>query len=539
MVKDVCYIIKRILIGVGIVLVLSFLKGNFILNAFAQTYGFQSYELCSIGYGCSSGNSLPISQSYGNVAYSRTSNVSLLNSHTYSFSYYGVLVGKNISIDSGYPLIYVSNSGNNYQRAYPDRYESLYVTYLGSDRYSVSWSFDMDIVGNFNEVDVTYYFTSNFQNTSTSVSLLQSEIDVTDITSSGSSPSQDIINNNNQNTQNIINNQQNNTQNIINNNNSNTQDIMDNQNQNTQQITDSINNNMQSCTTTKTKNKLDYSSHLLSSNYGLSFSYNSSTGYLSVSGTSSDITSDTRIFFTDFIPISELGLSTNSGYSFSKTVASSDYRVCLGLYNSNQSNTPNSTLCIQKNGTSNGISFGSTINYQYYRLFILSLNNNTSVNDSFGLQFESGNSVSTFVPPTETTCTSALTDDSGVNNSDIQDLFDDINDDSNSPVSDLLTLPITLLQAYINGFDSTCSPISLGTLYGTNLVLPCIDIPDYIGNSLWNMIDAMFCLFMIYNIAMMCVSIYESFTSLDDSMQLLYSPQHTGHSRVSRNEANY
>lgn len=110
---------------------------------------------------------------------------------------------------------------------------------------------------------------------------------------------------------------------------------------------------------------------------------------------------------------------------------------------------------------------------------------------------------------------------------------------SNTPISDLLTLPITLIQSYINGFSSTCSPVNLGNLYGTNLVIPCINLEERLGSSLWGLIDSMFCLFMIYNIAMFCVGIYESITSLDDGFQELYTPQHSGHTRVSRNEGLY
>lgn len=120
---------------------------------------------------------------------------------------------------------------------------------------------------------------------------------------------------------------------------------------------------------------------------------------------------------------------------------------------------------------------------------------------------------------------------------DVDSFFDDLNiDDSNSPVSDLITMPITLMQAYVNGFSSSCSPVSLGTLYGYTLTLPCINLEEYLGGTLWSLIDALFSIFMVYNIAMLCVSIYESITSLDDGMQQLYTPQHAGHSRVSRGE---
>ncbi len=110
-------------------------------------------------------------------------------------------------------------------------------------------------------------------------------------------------------------------------------------------------------------------------------------------------------------------------------------------------------------------------------------------------------------------------------------------DESNSPVSDLITMPLTLMNAYVNGFSSSCQPVNFGNLYGSDIIFPCIDIKKYLGNTLYSLIDMLFCIFMAYNIGMMCISIYESITSLDDAMQLLYTPQHAGHSRVNRGES--
>lgn len=123
---------------------------------------------------------------------------------------------------------------------------------------------------------------------------------------------------------------------------------------------------------------------------------------------------------------------------------------------------------------------------------------------------------------------------------DTESFFNDLKiDDSNSPVSDLMIMPLTLLNSYVNGFSSSCSPYNLGSLYGHDLVLPCVDIQKYIGSNLWSLIDVIFTLYMVYNIGMLCISIYESITELDDGMQELYTPQHSGHTRVSRNEGLY
>lgn len=123
---------------------------------------------------------------------------------------------------------------------------------------------------------------------------------------------------------------------------------------------------------------------------------------------------------------------------------------------------------------------------------------------------------------------------------DTDSFFNDLQvDDSNSPVSDLMIMPLTLLNSYTNGFSGTCQAYNLGNLYGHDLVLPCVSIEKYVGSNLWSLIDTIFTLYMVYNIGMLCISIYESITELDDGMQLLYTPQHSGHTRVSRNEDLY
>ena len=119
-----------------------------------------------------------------------------------------------------------------------------------------------------------------------------------------------------------------------------------------------------------------------------------------------------------------------------------------------------------------------------------------------------------------------MKDETAPSDNDINDLFDIDTNDSNSPVSDLITMPITLLQAYLNGFNSSCSSFNLGTLYGHNLTMPCIQPQRYLGSTLWNLIDMCISLFLAYNVGLMCISIYESITSLDDNFQTLYTPRH-------------
>ena len=129
-------------------------------------------------------------------------------------------------------------------------------------------------------------------------------------------------------------------------------------------------------------------------------------------------------------------------------------------------------------------------------------------------------------------------DDEPLSDEVIDEFFDGIgaNFTTDTPISDLLLMPLTILEAYSNGISSSCSSFNLGSLFGTELIMPCIDLKSILGSSLWSLIDTIISLFMFYNIAMLVVSIFDSVTSLEDSFQLLYSPRHTNLTRVSRGE---
>lgn len=120
---------------------------------------------------------------------------------------------------------------------------------------------------------------------------------------------------------------------------------------------------------------------------------------------------------------------------------------------------------------------------------------------------------------------------------DTEGLFSDIDtDDSNSPVSDLITMPITLLQALNNNSGGSCTTWNLGTLLGKELTMPCINIKNIVGANLYNIIDMAICLFLAYNLGLMCISIYNNLTSLNDDFDSMYAPKHEEHGKHGRVE---
>lgn len=90
-------------------------------------------------------------------------------------------------------------------------------------------------------------------------------------------------------------------------------------------------------------------------------------------------------------------------------------------------------------------------------------------------------------------------------------------DDYGTGISGLVLMPGNMLTSIINSAD-TCTGYSLGSLYGHELRFPCIDPVDYLGSTLWNLIDILISGVIIYNISKRFIKIFENFTNFRDSL---------------------
>ena len=107
--------------------------------------------------------------------------------------------------------------------------------------------------------------------------------------------------------------------------------------------------------------------------------------------------------------------------------------------------------------------------------------------------------------------------------------FDTIGVGSEAPISNIILMPLNLLNAIIDNLDSVCKSYSMPFDFtgGNNTItFSCWTLSDYLGNDLTNVIDMMICIFMIYEICMLGVHFFESWTSLEDTFDTLYSPKH-------------
>lgn len=87
---------------------------------------------------------------------------------------------------------------------------------------------------------------------------------------------------------------------------------------------------------------------------------------------------------------------------------------------------------------------------------------------------------------------------------------------SNGVITQLVGLPITLFTKVLNSVNGTCSSYNLGSLFGTDLILPCINIETYLGSSLWSIIDVLISGLFVYTISKKFIKVFENMSSMNE-----------------------
>lgn len=291
---------------------------------------------------------------------------------------------------------------------------------------------------------------------------------------------------------------------IINNNNENTTDIINNNNQNTESIINNQNELLGSdCT-----NILDITSASVIGSGASNVSYTTSS--LQFTGTSTNVNGSNFVIYT-------LNVDPHTNYYFS---LSNGYKVTIFDRNYND----------LYSSTSNSFSFNSS---GYYTLLLgfFAPYNDTAVYSNVMVSSNNGSFCVYGSKSSKLDDTNKGINDINNNLTDetVPDIDLDLDLDTNSPVSDLLTMPITILNKVFDVTDDTCQPYVLPfDFFGGNntITFPCINLRNYLGNSVYNILDTILCFFFCYEIGMMCISIYEDITSLRDGFDSLYTPKH-------------
>ena len=109
-------------------------------------------------------------------------------------------------------------------------------------------------------------------------------------------------------------------------------------------------------------------------------------------------------------------------------------------------------------------------------------------------------------------------EDSSVDNSSVSSTIQNGSSQiaSNNSITQLLTLPISLYQNILNSVGGSCSSFSLGTLYNHQLTLPCINLQNLLGSTLYGIIDILISGLFILSFRKKMVDIFNNMTSLKD-----------------------
>ena len=110
---------------------------------------------------------------------------------------------------------------------------------------------------------------------------------------------------------------------------------------------------------------------------------------------------------------------------------------------------------------------------------------------------------------------------SSINNDNVDDPSSSINSfkdkiASNGVITQLIGLPVTLFTKVLNSLNGTCSTYNLGSLFGTDLILPCVNIQNYLGTALWSIIDVLISGLFVYSISRKFIKVFESMSSMNE-----------------------
>ena len=86
----------------------------------------------------------------------------------------------------------------------------------------------------------------------------------------------------------------------------------------------------------------------------------------------------------------------------------------------------------------------------------------------------------------------------------------------NGVITQLIGLPVTLFTKVLNSVNGTCSSYNLGSLFGTEIVFPCINMFNILGGNLWAVIDVLISGLFVYSISKKFIKVFEHMSSMNE-----------------------
>lgn len=152
----------------------------------------------------------------------------------------------------------------------------------------------------------------------------------------------------------------------------------------------------------------------------------------------------------------------------------------------------------------------NSVNYK-----TISIQYSTGTQDAIDMQTTIITNQTNLINDSITSLINSNNDDSIDNPSDMIEDFEDMLP-TNGTITNLIALPITLYTKILNSINGTCQSFNLGSLYGTNIIFPCIEVSTYLGSSLWGTIDLILSGSFVLVISKKMIKAFESFTSMKE-----------------------
>lgn len=391
-------------------------------------------------------------------AVSFNSPIPLINGHTYTLSIYfdqrkNITVSSKPNVAIGYSL---ANASSNYTSG---NYKVSLLSYMVANNSTLQYVFK----ANSNSTYIFLPFTTTY---SVSQDYNMTQVVIDDLGATGV-------------TQDEINSSLNNQTNIINSSISSSEaNLRSAINQSTEDISNSIDLSNYNCMKETTKKDFHFGKDKYVENNG---TLRPTSNYY---------------YTTDFIRVtgSTITFSGINGNNYHLTFFNKDYNIigAGSILKSSTYNLPSGTYYIK-----------FSLNKDNYNNFTLSSDSCIYVDKNIATN-NSINDVNDTLNNDDV--------DSSKTTSTLEDLSEDL--PTNSVISDLLLLPVRLFQNVVNSINGSCSTFNLGSLYGSNLTLPCINIEGLIGSTLWSVIDILFCGAFILVIRKKFVDIFHNLTDL-------------------------
>lgn len=214
--------------------------------------------------------------------------------------------------------------------------------------------------------------------------------------------------------------------------------------------------------------------------------------------------------------------ATIFGYSYNTTndiilrfaMLGNNNQNIIGPYTEIDKNT-NTFKIFKSNDTASGmriileVSNFNTVSYRYglSRPLLFGCNSDTqriinNQNQNATQQHNDSNAINNNITNTY----NFISSDSIESTTNTDDITNQYDSTSNNNVLNFMLIPINFVNSIITGFGNSCSQVCLGNCssggfhdnFNFTFVMPCIDIRSVIGNDIYNTIDSLMCVAMIF-----------------------------------------